>query len=172
MNWVVLPTHQSIPARNTACSILAHLSNEEQVLLPHERSNTMHKFQKKAHQVRNAVLYTDIQRRLRAASRCTPEYAEARARLLGAMLRVQPGYAKAVAGKNRERVRWCLVTIPRLPHELVLELLPPGCIGAAKLIRATLNPRCAGVPPITIEQLCLLVIELAPMIVVQAQIAA
>jgi hypothetical protein len=130
---------------------------------------------KRAQRVRKssrAILYADIRERLRAVSRSRPDYAEVKAHTLDALLRTQPGYAQASVGKNKRRVRWVLDTIPALPHHLVLNYLPAGCIGAAKLIRASLNRHCTYVPHITIEQLCVLVLELAPAVVFQAQMDA
>ena len=123
----------------------------------------------KVRRTRNAVLYVDVQKRLRAVCRYKPEYAEVKAKTLLALLRTQPGYQQAVIGKNKRRVRWVLDTIPQLPHLLVLNYLPSGCIGAAKLIRASLNRHCTFVPHISIEQLCVLVLELAPAVVFKAQ---
>jgi len=123
----------------------------------------------KVRRASNAVLYVDVQKRLRAVSRVKPEYAEVKAHTLNALLRTRPGYKQAATGKNKLRVRWVLDTIPQLPHSLVLNYLPSGCIGAAKLIRASLNRHCTFVPHITIEQLCVLILELAPAIVFKAQ---
>jgi hypothetical protein len=94
--------------------------------------------------------------------------AELRARTFHALLRTQPGYARAASGKNRKRVRWFLRVVPRLSADLVVVNLPPGVIGAVLLLRSVLPPKCAALPYITIEQLCILALELAPLVVEMA----
>lgn len=122
---------------------------------------------KRVHRLTNATLYADLHVRFRFVQRLAPEYAEVKAHTLLAMLRQQPGYSKAATGKNKLRIRWFLRSVPRLPHEAVLQYLPSGCLGAVRLLQTVLPPRCTGIPHVTIEQLCVLVLELAPMIVVQ-----
>ena len=125
----------------------------------------MSKPKPRVHRPINATLYVDVRQRLRAVQRIKPDYAEMKAHTLHALLRQRKGYAKAAAGKNKHRVRWFLQAVPRLPHHLVLQYLPPGCIGAVELLKAALPERCTGVPHVTIEQLCLLVLEMAPAVV-------
>jgi len=112
--------------------------------------------------LRNATLYADVRQQLRVVVRMQ----SVRSNTLHALLRSQPGYQGAVAGKNKDRVRWFLRTMRRLPSELVVQYLPIGCLGAVELLSAALpNERGTWVPHITIEQLCILVLELAALVV-------
>lgn len=122
---------------------------------------------KRVHRLTNATLYADLHVRFRVVQRLEPEYAEVKAHTLLALLRTQPGYSKAASGKNKLRIRWFLRAVPRLPHEAVLQYLPPGCLGAVRLLKTVLPPRCTGIPKVSLEQLCVLVLELAPMIEMQ-----
>lgn len=115
----------------------------------------------------NAILYADVLSAMRRVQRMQPEYAELKARTLLAMLRTQPGYEQAATGKNKTRIRWFLRTVPQLPHGEVLHYLPPGVIGAVQLLRSVLPRRCTWLPKTTIDQLCLLALELAPAVVMQ-----
>jgi hypothetical protein len=125
----------------------------------------------KVHCFGKHTLYKDIHQRLRAVSRTKPEYAEVKAHQLHCILKGLPGYRGAVKGKNKHRVRWTLDTIARrLPHEFVWNYLPSGVMGAAILVRSSLNRHCTFVPHVTIDQLCVLVMELAPAIVAQSAI--
>jgi len=123
----------------------------------------------KVHRLTNAVLYTDVLTQMRAVQRMRPEYVDVKAHTLHCLLRAQPGYERAVSGPNKHRIRWFLRTVPRLPHEAVLQYLPSGVLGATKALRAALPPRCTWLPKTSIEQLCVLVLELAPAIVMQQQ---
>ena len=112
--------------------------------------------------LRNATLYADVRQQLRVVARMQ----SVRSNTLHALLRSQPGYQEAAAGKNKYRVRWFLRTMRRLPAELVVQYVPIGCVGAVELLSAALpNERGTWVPRIAIEQLCVLVLELAPLAV-------
>ncbi len=119
----------------------------------------------RVHCMSYAVLYADTLRHIRAVQRLRPEYAEVRAHTLHAMLRQQPGYSQAAIGKNKNRIRWFLRTVPHLPHEEVLRYLPTGVFGAVQLLRSVLPRKCTWLPYVTLDQLCVLVLELAPVIV-------
>lgn len=112
--------------------------------------------------------YADAHRFMRLAGRMSVDDAQLRARTFHALLRTQPGYARAASGKNRKRVRWFLRTVPRLSADLVVVHLPPGVIGAVLLLRSVLPPKCAALPHVTIDQLCILALELAPLVVEMA----
>ena len=124
---------------------------------------------RKVHRMTNAILYADVLTSMRRVQRMQPEYAELKARTLLAMLRTQPGYEQAATGKNKLRVRWFLRTVPQLPHDAVLQYLPSGVIGAVLLLRSVLPRRCTWLPRTSLDQLCLLVLELAPAVVMQQQ---
>lgn len=112
--------------------------------------------------------YADAHRFMRIVGRMPIDEAELRARTFHALLRTQPGYERAARGKNKKRVRWFLSTVPRLSADLVVLNLPPGVIGAVLLLRSVLPPKCAALPHVTIEQLCILALELAPLVVEMA----
>ena len=124
---------------------------------------------RRVHPITNATLYANVGQQLRAVQRLKPDFAEARARTLHALLRTRKGYDKAVHGKNKHRIRWFLRVVPQLPGDLVVQNLPPGVIGAVLLLRSVLPPKCSGLPYVKIEQLCVLALELAPAIVAQAE---
>lgn len=113
----------------------------------------------------HTVSYTDAHRFMRIVSRAPVDEAELRARTFHALLRTQPGYERAASGQNKKRVRWFLRTVPQLPADLVVLNLPPGVIGAVLLLRSVLPRKCASLPHVTIEQLCILALELAPLVV-------
>jgi hypothetical protein len=83
------------------------------------------------------------------------------------MLHEMPGYSRAATGKNKFRVRWFLQTVPELPHDAVLTYLPSGVIGAVLLLRSVLPRRCTWLPKTSLDQLCVLALELAPLLVNQ-----
>jgi hypothetical protein len=125
------------------------------------RRKRVRKFSKK-------ILYADIHRQLRAVSRCKAEYAAVKAHTLHCLLRTQPGYERVAHGpSNSKRIRWFLQTVPRLPHGAVLNYLPSGVIGAAVLLRSVLPRKCTWLPRMSLDQLCVLVLELAPLLVNQ-----
>ena len=116
----------------------------------------------------HTVGYADAHRFMRVVSRMPLDAAELKARTFQALLRTQPGYERAASGQNKKRVRWFLRTVPQLPADLVVLNLPPGVIGTVVLLRAVLPRKCAALPHVTIEQLCILALELAPLVVEMA----
>jgi hypothetical protein len=116
----------------------------------------------------HTVGYAYAHRFMRVMSRMPLDEAEFRARTFHALLRTQPGYERAASGKNKKRVRWFLLTVPRLSADLVVLHLPPGVIGAVLLLRSVLPPKCTALPHCTIDQLCILALELAPLVVEMA----
>jgi hypothetical protein len=116
----------------------------------------------------HTIGYADAHRFMRIVSRMPVDDAELRARTFHALLRTQQGYEQAVRGKNKKRVRWFLRVVPQLSADLVVLNLPPGVIGAVLLLRSLLSRKCAALPHCTIEQLCILALELAPLVVEMA----
>lgn len=122
---------------------------------------------KRVRRMTNAILYADVLTAMRRVQRMPPEYAEIKAHTLHCLLRSQPGYERAATGKNKLRVRWFLRTVPELPHDAMLQYLPSGVIGATVLLRKVLPKRCTWLPKTSLDQLCVLVLELAPAVVMQ-----
>jgi hypothetical protein len=116
----------------------------------------------------HTIGYTDAHRFMRIVSRMPFDEAEWRAHTFHALLRTLPGYEQASKGKNRKRVRWFLRVVPRLSADLVVLNLPPGVIGAVLLLRSVLPSKCAALPHVTIEHLCILALELVPLVVEMA----
>lgn len=122
---------------------------------------------KRVRRMTNAILYANVLSSMRRVQRMPSEYAEVKAHTLHCMLRSQPGYERAARGANKRRVRWFLQTVPQLPQDAVVQYLPSGVIGAVILLRSVLPKRCTWLPKTSLDQLCVLALELAPAVVMQ-----